>query len=262
MSRILHDGRLAWRSLVRGRAVTGFAVLAFALGIGTTTAVFSLFYGVLLRPLPFPNPDQIVLVYDTQPACSTCPASYEKHLDWKTRNAVFSAMGGSTSQLAVITGLGDPERLQMSRATTGLTAVFGVPPALGRWFSEAEDTAGGPKVVVLSDGYWRRRFSAAPNVLGQKLTIEGEPHEVIGVMPALFTHRRAEIFLPVARAFNAGNRGSHFLATYARLKPNVTPQQAQNEMIALGAILAKEFGHNHGVDVQPYYQAVVGGVIV
>jgi putative ABC transport system permease protein len=131
MSGILHDIRLAWRSLVRGRAVTVFAVVAFALGIGTTTAVFSLFYGVLLRPLPFPDPDQIVMVYDTQPACTTCPASYEKHLDWKTRGTAFSAMGGSTSELAVITGLGDPERVNLARATAGLAAVFGVPPAIG-----------------------------------------------------------------------------------------------------------------------------------
>jgi putative ABC transport system permease protein len=260
MSRILHDARLAWRSLSRGRAVTAFAVLAFALGIGITTAVFSIFYGVLIRPLPFPEPGRIVLVYDTQPACATCPASFEKHVEWKTRNTVLSAIGGSTSELGVITGLGDPERVNLSRATAGLAAVFGVQPAIGRWFGEAEDTPGGPKVVVLSDGYWRRKFGAAATVLGQTLTIEGQPHEVIGVMPASFTHRRAEIFLPVARAYTAGNRGSHFLLTYGRLKPGVTPEQAQKEMVALGASLAKEFGHNHGIDVQPYYQAVVGGV--
>src|SRR4029450_12074125 len=110
MTRVLKDLHLAWRSLTRVRAINAFIIVAFALGIGITTAVFSLFYGVLLRPLPFPDPDQIVMVYDTQPACTTCPASYEKHLDWKTRSTSFSAMGGSTSELAVITGLGDPER--------------------------------------------------------------------------------------------------------------------------------------------------------
>jgi putative ABC transport system permease protein len=249
-----------WRSLRRGRALSLFAVLAFALGIGVTTAVFTLFYGVLLKPLPYPDPDALVLVYDTQPACTTCPASYEKHLDWKTRNTVFSAMGGSTGELRVVTGLGEPERVQTSRATFSLLDVFQVRPAMGRWISEAEDTFGGPKAVVISDAYWRRALAADPNVLSRVLSIDGEPHPIVGVMGPAFVHRRADLFLPVARQFSAGNRGSHFLTTYARLKPGVTPVQAQREMAALGTVLASEFGHNHGIDVQPLTQVTVGNV--
>jgi putative ABC transport system permease protein len=260
MSRIVTDGRFALRSLVRVRAVTMFAVLAFALGIGISTAVFSLFYGVLLKPLPFPDPDRLVVVYDTQPACKTCPASFEKYIDWKTRNQVFSVIGGSQQQDAVVTEPGDPERVSIVSATASLADVFGLPAARGRWFTEAEDRPGGPKVVVLSDAYWRRRFHANPDVIGSRMTIEGEPHQVIGVMPPEFTHRRGDIYVPQQRAFNAANRGNHFLATYARLKPKVTPEQAQREMVALGKTLALEFGHNHGIDVEPYFNVVVGSV--
>jgi putative ABC transport system permease protein len=257
MPTMLH---LFWRTLRRGRALSLFAVLAFALGIGVTTAVFTLFYGVLLKPLPFPNPDALVMVYDTQPACTTCPASYEKHLDWKTRNTVFAAMGGSTSELRVVTGLGEPERVPASRVTFSLLDVFQVRPAMGRWISEQEDTFGGPKAVVISDAYWRRALAADPNAINRVISIDGEPHPVVGVLGPEFTHRRADLFVPVARQFSAGQRGSHFLLTYARLKPGVTPAQAQREMHALGATLAREFGHNHGIDVQPYTQVVVGNV--
>ncbi len=257
MPTILH---LAWRTLRRGRALSLFAILAFALGIGVTTAVFTLFYGVLLKPLPFPDPDALVMVYDTQPSCTTCPASYEKHQDWKTRSTVFAAMGGSTSELRVVTGLGSPERVTTARVTFSLLDVFQVRPAMGRWISEQEDTFGGPKAVVLSDAYWRRALGADPNVLSRVLSIDGEPHPIVGVLSPDFAHRRADLFVPVARQFSAQQRGSHFLATYARLKPGVTPAQAQKEMVALGAVLAQEFGHNHGIDVQPYTQIVIGNV--
>ena len=261
MTRLALDLRLAFRSLVRGRAITAFAVMAFALGIGITTAVFSLFYGVLLKPLPFPNPHELVMVFDTQPACTTCPASFEKHVDWKTRSTVLQALGGSQSATAVITGAGEPERVPMAPATASLMEVFRVPPAIGRWFTDAEDAPGGPKVVVLTDGFWRRAFNADPSALGRKMTINGEPYEVIGVLPPAFSHRRAEIFIPLQRQFNAANRGNHFLAQYGRLKPGVTLEQAQREMRALGGVLAQEFGHNHGIDVQSYSQLVVGSLV-
>ncbi len=260
MSRLMNDLRAAWRVIRRGRATSLFAILAFALGTGITTAVFSLFYGVLLKPLPYPNPDELVAVYDTQPACKTCPASFEKYTEWKTRNQVFQAIGGSWAPLVVITGQGEPERIQAARATATLLDVFQVRPALGRWFTDAEDQANGPKVVVLSEGYWRRRFNADASAIGRTLTIDDDSYQIIGVMPASFQHRRAEIFMPVQRAYTAGNRGTHFLAAYARLRPGVTPQQAQTSMVALGGALAREFGHNHGIDVEPYYQTLVGNV--
>src|SRR5262249_46460455 len=110
------------------------------------------------------------------------------------------------------------------------------------------------------DGYWRRRFGAEPDVLGRRLTIDGEPYQVIGIMPSDFTHRRGDVFVPLQRKFDEGNRGNHFLAGYARLKPGVTPQQARRGMVPLGKRLALEYPHNHGIDVESYYEAVVGTV--
>jgi predicted permease len=126
--------------------------------------------------------------------------------------------------------------------------------------NEAEDQPGGPKVAVLSHDYWRRRFAADRGVVGRTLTLDGEPYEIVGVMGPEFAHRRAELFVPVQRAFNPAERGNHFLLTYARLKPGVTVAQAKQEMHALGETLAREFGHNHGIDVVSYYRAVVGTV--
>lgn len=253
--------RQAARALARSRAVAGLAIGALALGIGITTAVFSLYYGVLVRPLPFPNPDELTVVYGTQPACVTCPASYPKYVEWSTRNTVFAALGGSASGQVVLTGGGDPERVNSARVTATLVNdVFRTRPELGRWFSADEDTPGGPKVVVLGHGLWQRRFGKQASVLGQTLVVNGEPHAIVGVMPSDFTHRRAEIFVPLQMTYDPAQRGNHFLGTYGRLKPGVSVARAQQEMVALGAVLAREFGHNHGIDVQPYHQVVVAAV--
>ena len=260
MLRFVTDCRLAWRSLVRARSVSAFAVTAFALGLGITIAVFTLFYGVLIQPLPFPDPDQLVLVYDVQPACSTCPASMAKYRDWNTRSTSFQAMGGSFTQLLVVTGGGDPERVSAAGATWTLLDVFRTTPQIGRWFSEAEDQPGGPKVAVLSHGYWQRRFGGAADITSKTIVLGGEPHQIIGVMPPSFAHRRAEVFVPVQRAFNPNERGNHFLAITARLKPGVSVEQARLEMKSLGDALMKEFGHNHAIDVVSYYRAVVANV--
>src|SRR4029453_12427495 len=117
MTRVLKDLHLAWRSLTRVRAINAFIIVAFALGIGITTAVFSLFYGVLLKPLPYPDPDALVLVYDIQPACTASPASFEKYQDWTSHSKSFAALGGSTTLNVVITGNGDPDRVPAARAT-------------------------------------------------------------------------------------------------------------------------------------------------
>lgn len=260
MSRILQDVRHAARTTLRSPLVSILAIVAFALGIGVTTTVFSIFYGVLLKPLPFPEPDRLVMVYDTQPACSTCPASFPKYHDWKARNQVFSAIGGSTPQGFVLTGQGEPTSVVGVRATASLVDVFGVRPVYGRWFSEDEDAPNGRKVVVLSHGFWTQHFARDPSVLGKTITLNDEPHEIIGIMPVDFSHRRADVIVPLARKLDPATRGNHFLSTYARLKPDVTVERAADEMRALGTSLAQEFGTNHGVDVQSYREVVVGAV--
>jgi putative ABC transport system permease protein len=260
MTKLTQDLRYAVRTTLRGRFVTVLAVLAFALGIGVTTAVFSIFNSVLLTPLAYPDSHEIVMVYDTQPACATCPASFPKYHDWKDRNQVFSAIGGSTPASFVLTGTGDPERVAGIAATATLVDVFGVQPALGRWYTEQEDQPGAPRVVVLSHGFWTRRFGANPKIVGERLLLDGTPYDVIGVMPEGFSHRGADAYAPLARKLDPATRGSHFLSTYARLKDGVSVERAAAEMRALGQSLAAEFGHNHGVDVRSLYEAVVGNI--
>src|SRR3954469_20984963 len=183
MSRLGQDLRFAVRTAVRTRSVSILAIVAFALGIGVTTAVFSIFNSVLLAPLPYPDPDQLVMVYDTQPACATCPASFPKYDDWKTRNQVFSAIGGSTERPFVLTGRGTAEQVRGAAATASLADVFRVQPQLGRWFTPAEDQPGAGKVVVLTDRLWKRRFNGDRSIVGQAIVLDGDPYEVIGVMP-------------------------------------------------------------------------------
>ena len=260
MSRLSLDLKSAARSLARARFVSFLAIVAFALGIGVTTAVFSIFNGVLLEPLPFPQPERLVVVYDTQPACATCPASFPKYHDWRERNRVFAAIGGSTGASFVLTGTGDPIRVRGVSTTASLVDVFAVRPRVGRWYTEDEDRAGGPKVVVLSSAFWTEQLGADPSIVGRKLTFDGEPYEVIGLMPASFALRHAEVFVPLQRKLDPSTRGTHFLTTYARLKPEVTVERAAAEMRALGRTLAREFGNNHGIDVQSYTEATVGSV--
>jgi putative ABC transport system permease protein len=260
MGRVGQDIRYAARTAFRTRSVAILAILAFALGIGVTTAVFSIFNSVLLAPLPFPDPQELVSVYGTQPACATCPASFPKYYDWKTRNQVFAAMGGSTQASFVMTGLGNAEQVNGLATTASLNDVFRVPPQLGRWYSDDEDKPGGPKVVVLADKFWQRRFSGDPSVVGRTLIFDGEPYDVIGVMPPTFTHRGGDFYVPLQRKLDPATRGSHFLATYARLKKGVPLERATAEMRALGEVLAKEYGYNHGIDVRSYREVVVGSI--
>ena len=260
MFRLIREVRLAARTLVRSRFVTSLAVLAFALGIGVTSAVFSIFNGVLLKPLPFPDAHELVQVYDTQPACATCPASYPKYMDWKARNTVFAAIGGSAQAALTLTGAGDPVRLQGAQTTASLVDVFGVPPLFGRWYTEQEAQFGGPLVVVLSHDLWTERFNANPSIVGRGLTLDGKGYEIIGVMPANFAPRRAQFFVPLQRKLDPATRGNHFMPIYARMKKGVSLERATAEMRALGHTLAAEFGNNHGVDVRSYYEVVVGSV--
>ncbi len=260
MGRLVHDLRYAVRAATRSKSVSILAILAFALGIGVTTAVFSIFNGVLLTPLPFPEPEQLVVVYDTQPACATCPASYPKYMDWKTRNQVFSAIGGATQASFVLTGQGSAESISAAAVTATLGGVFRVQPQLGRWFTEQEDQFGGPKVVVLGWKFWQQRFSGDPAIVGRSLTLNGSAYDVIGVMPETFTLRNADLFVPLQRKYDPATRGNHFLPTFARLKPGVPLDRAVRDMRALGVVLAHEFGHNHGIDVRSYKETMVGSI--
>lgn len=259
MRRLGNDMRMGLRSLRKIRGATAMVIVAFALGIGITTAVFSVFYGVLLKPLPYPDADRMVQVFDVQPSCATCPAGFTKYTDWRTRNTVFADVAGVSNRFAVVTGLGDPERVSIQHATWSVPAVFKVQPIAGRWFSESEDRPGGDRVVVLGHQFWKDHFGGSEAALGQGVTIDGASYRVIGVMPVDY-QRTVQLFRPFQLAPDPATRGNHFMPVYGRLKPGVSVAQAQKEMVALGGVLAKEFGHNHGIDVQSYPERVLGAI--
>ena len=257
----IQDLRQAARGLRRQRLVSGLAIVAFALGIGVTTAVFTIFNAVLLTPLAYPDSDRLVLVYDTQPACTTCPASFPKYHDWRSRSgSLFKAIGGSWAAPITWTGSGAPERVQSVTATASMVDVLGVSPNHGRWFTEGEDQPGAAKVVVISHRFWQSRLGGTSDVLGRSLTLNGEPYQVIGVMPEEFAYRGGDVFVPFQRKLDPVTRGNHFMLVYARLRDDVTLERAANEMRETGHQLAKEFGHNHGISVQQYYEIIVGGI--
>lgn len=264
METILQDLRHAARTLRKRPQLAVTTVLTLALGIGATTAVYSVFQGVLLTPLPYPEPQELVRVYDVQPACDTCPPSFPKYHDWRERNRVFAAMGGSAPVELAMTGSGEPVHISGATTTASLARVFGVEPLLGRWYTEEEDRPGGPKVVVLAYELWRQHFDADPSVLGRRLVLDDVPYEVIGVMPEDFTggfaRWRTQVFVPLQQELDPADRGSHFLPIFARLEQGVTLERARIEMRALGKRLAREFGHNHGIDVASLNETEIGDV--
>ncbi len=257
MDTLWQDVRFGLRLFARTPGVLLVALLVLVLGIGANAAVFSVVHNVLLKPLPYPDPDRLVAVFDTQPALSTAPASYPKYVDWRTGNHVFEDIGGSVPGSAVLTGKGDPERVKTARTTASLFRVFGVKPLAGRWFTEDEDAPAGADVVLLSYTFWQRRFGGDRRILGRTITLDDVPRTVVGIMPRGFTLRGADAWIPLGMALDERTRGNHFLATVGRLKHGITVQQAQRDMIALGRRLAREHGNNHGIDVRSYQEVVL-----
>ncbi|MDT7603527.1 MAG: hypothetical protein QOF61_1524 [Acidobacteriota bacterium] len=250
MSTLWQDVRYGLRMLRRSPGFTLIAILALALGIGANTAIFSVVNAMLLRPLPFADPDRVVTVWETNPNLSAkylrthneaSPANFN---DWRTQNTVFASIGAFRWNTFNLTGTDNPEQLLGNRATASLFQTLGVKPLLGRTFTDAEDADGAPRVVVLSYGLWQRRFGADPNVINKQINLDTESHTIIGVMPPEFEFPNAsvELWVPLALdAQDAARRGAHYLYTRARLKPGVTLAQAQSEMSAIAARLREQY---------------------
>ncbi len=269
MSALLQDLRYGVRCLVRQPAVTLIAVLTLALGIGANTALFSAVDAVLLRPLPYPDPDRIVMVWEKRPAEGVmdnivAPADY---LDWARLNTVFASMAAHMTVTADLTGQGEPVRVFSGRVSPAFFDVFGVKPALGRSFRPDETTANN-RVVILSDGTWRGRFGADPAIVGRSIQLNGTSWDVIGVLPPTFEFpdKTIEMWSPLPiEGGEAQTRANHFLSVYARLKPGVTLAQARAEMDGIGQQLEKEFAdtnRGHGAWVMPMHDHFVEPVRV
>lgn len=238
--RLLQDLRYAFRSLARAPGFTAVAILTLALGIGANTAMFTVLSGVLLRPLPFSEPDRLFAASYNRPpppTFSTKPAMSDGHyLELEKNDQIFDRVGSYSSQTLTLTGTGEPLRVSAVRATPSLFSVLRAPLALGRGFDASEGTSDGGLSVILSNAFWRSRFSADPKVLGTSVTIEGVRRTIVGVTAPSFDYPAGtDLWLPW-RVTVVPNNVS-MIAVIGRLKAGITPDQAQRAFASMASHL-------------------------
>ena len=244
MSLLLRDVRHAWRLLRRQPAFTALAILTLALGIGTTTAVFTVVNGVLLRPLPYRDPSRLVMLFYGHQGRVSPWFSPLNVRDYVGPSDVFAGASSVVPITVNMTGLGDPERLQGARVSWNYFTLLGVPMALGRAFAEG-DAQGDGNQVVLADGLWRRRFGGRPDVVNSTTTLDGHHVTIVGVAPAALRFpAAAEFWQPLIfnpRDFAPAARGAQWVQVLARLKDTVSPGQATTALQTVAERLATEF---------------------
>ncbi len=266
MQTIFQDVRYGWRMLRRSPTFTVVAILALALGIGATTTIFSIVYGVLLRPLPYPGDSRIAMVFNHFSPQNTKHGtlSIADYLDWKRDNHDFQSAELFRTGLFDVTGAKEPEQAQGVTATAGLFSVLGVRPMMGRTFVQGEDAANAEGVVVLSENWWRSALGADPGILGRKLNLNGTPCTVVGIMPSGFHFPRATTELWTnARLIPPKRRGPFGWVGLARLKAGGTMAQAQMETNAIAHRIEQSNPvnyHHMSMPVVPLREAIVGNV--
>jgi putative ABC transport system permease protein len=264
MDNLIADIRYAVRRLARAPLFTLVAVLTLALGIGANSAIFSVVYGVLLRPLPFAAPDELVRLVTTLRGDRTWANSSTNVVELSETISSFSGVLAYGQNEATVTGLGEPRTMPTSQVSANFFDVLGVQPQRGRAFRAGENEPGATGVVVLSHATWQTYFGGTADVLGQVVTIGGAPHEVIGVMPPGFAYpSEAAFWTPITydEGFRAESaRGAFRLAVIARLAPGVTPARANEEVTAWSAGVVERFPQFEGIgsEVEPLHAATVG----
>ncbi|MGH9815260.1 MAG: ABC transporter permease [Candidatus Acidiferrales bacterium] len=267
MERFWQDVKYGARMLAKSPGFSVVAVLTLALGIGANTAIFSVTNAVLFRPLPYAEPDRITLVWmDNRPmGMKEDITSWPNYTDWRDRNRSFEHMAGVRSGASNLTGVHEPQRIQLARTTANFFDVMGMVPAFGRAFSAENEQPGSDNVVVLSYGMWQSHFGGDTNALGKTVHLDGAACEIIGVMPAGFAFPAdAQLWRPLAPAENLRqSRGAFWLPVIGRLKPGVSVAQAQADMDAIGRVLEQEFPNTNsgmGVNLVPLHQQMTGDV--
>ncbi|HEX5833718.1 MAG TPA: ABC transporter permease, partial [Pyrinomonadaceae bacterium] len=268
MDSILKDLRFALRGLLKRPGFTVIALVALALGIGANTAIFSLVNAVMLRPLPFAEPEELVWVYaNIRNGASRATVSPLDFLDYRNHNKTFEQFATSyaMSLPATLTGGGEPERLQASVISGNYFQTFGVAPALGRGFTLENETSGQDQVTVLSHALWQTRFGGDPSIVNKTIVLNGKACQVIGVMGEDVSFpQTADLWLPMNLDADPADktRFSHFLRPVGRLKPGVTLVQAQADMDVIAAQLEQQFPEsNQGWSLRlvPLREELVGG---
>ncbi len=247
------DIRFGWRMLWRNPGFTLMAAIALALGIGANTAIFSVVDAVMLQRMPFENPDRLVMVWESSPRTGKPNVVNGNNYEaWRERNHSFERMAAFIGGAASLSGDGEPEVVQEAYATVDYFPMLGVKPLIGRWFEPGEDVVGHADLAILSEGLWRRRYGADPNVLGKIIRVDNSPHKVIGVMPASFRFPQLQPQLWEPRVIGPNSPGRS-LSVLASLRPGVTIAQAQAEMNAISTQLQRE---------RPEFNAKWGAVVV
>jgi putative ABC transport system permease protein len=264
-----YDLRHAIRAMARQPASSLIIVMTLALAIGANTAVFSAVHTVLIRPLPYEQPESLVMLWEKREAEGMMKnaVSAADYLDWARLATSFSAMAAFTEITADLTGDGDPEKLTIGAVSPPFFDVFGVRPLHGRAFEAGEDVMGRHRLVVLGHAIWRQRFGGDAAAVGRTIMLHGIPHQVIGVLPpdVTFPHSGPQLFLPlVLQAPNEPpSRVSHNYSVYARLKPGVTMAQALPEMDRIGKDLEQQYpqmSRGHGAHVTSLPEEITGPV--
>jgi len=251
--RLCQDLRYAIRSYARTPVFTSAVLTTLALGIGASTAIFSMVNAIVLRPLPLNDPDRLVWATETNPKGNAISLSWLNYLDWRERSRSFEALAASRDEAQTLTGTDRAQRLRARRVTSNFFKVVGVSPAIGRAFTDADDRAGGEPTVILSNEFWRTQFAADPSVLGRSLTLNAIPCTIIGVLPRGFQYLRPyDVFVSVAPVSGTPMlqlRGNHngFNAV-GRLKPGISVATAEAELQGIAADLEREYpGTNTGI---------------
>jgi len=267
MDALIKDLKFAFRGLFKRPGFVAVAVVTLALGIGGSTAIFTVVDAALLRGLPYKSPDRLVHLWEKTPqsAFSKREFSYPDYQDYQNNN-VFEGLAAYTGGRVLLSGDGEPESVGGPRVNANFFNVLGVDPILGRTFQAGEDQQNGPRVVVLSYGLWQRRFGGDTGVIGKPLTINGDSYTVIGVLPASFQFalRAGDLWLPYQPTQNQlTRRFMHGTNLIGRLKPGVTASQAQSDLSVIAGRIEQEHNQSHAgttVRIVPLQEEVIGTV--
>jgi putative ABC transport system permease protein len=245
MGTLTQDLRYGLRILLKHRSFSAVAVLALALGIGANTAIFSVINTVLLKPLPYKQPERLLELREAKAMKhADVPVSAASFQDWQAQNTVFEQVAAYRSTSYNLIGMGEPERIRAARVSAGTFTLLGINPVMGRDFLPEEDQPGQANVVAVSHGLWQRRFGADPNLVGQTINLSGNSYTVVAIMPPTFRFPESniELWSPTAFApFERDQYGAHNYGAIGRLKPGVTIEQAQVEMSTIAGRIAE--GH-------------------
>jgi predicted permease len=264
MGTFSQDLRYGFRMLTKRPGFTVAAVLALALGIGANTAIFSVVYAFLLRPMPFKEPDKLVVVFDKQANLDDAPASFPEFDDWRKQQQSFEELAALYHSNFNLTGTHEPERVRGALVSQNYFSLFGSSPVLGRSFSAEDHRPGAEPVVVLSRWLWQTQFGARADMTGRTLTLNGTPYTVVGVMaadaPSLSGANKTAVWMPLERDLPWKERGTHFLNVFGRLKPGVDLARAQADMNLIAERLEGEYHTGHTVRVSSFKERLVGDV--